>query len=73
MGTEAPPHDVAGNIMLHCLEGQIVLGLAASETTALRLTLSERRRVTLVKGIVDGEVRCRVVGGWVFQLQRGHQ
>lgn len=30
-GTDIPPHKVAGNIMLHCLEGEIVLGLGASE------------------------------------------
>jgi quercetin dioxygenase-like cupin family protein len=29
-GMDIPPHKVAGNIMLHCLEGEIVLGLAAS-------------------------------------------
>lgn len=30
-GTDIPPHKVAGDIMLLCLEGEIVLGLAASE------------------------------------------
>jgi quercetin dioxygenase-like cupin family protein len=30
-GEDMPPHKVAGDIMLHCLEGRIVLGLAASE------------------------------------------
>lgn len=30
-GTEIPPHDVPGDLMLHCLEGRIVLGLAHSE------------------------------------------
>jgi quercetin dioxygenase-like cupin family protein len=30
-GTDIPQHKVAGDIMLHCLEGEIVLGLAASE------------------------------------------
>ena len=30
-GTDIPPHKVAGDIMLHCLEGEIVLGLGASE------------------------------------------
>jgi quercetin dioxygenase-like cupin family protein len=30
-GTDIPPHKVAGDIMLHCLEGEIVLGLSASE------------------------------------------
>ncbi|MBR0987536.1 MULTISPECIES: cupin domain-containing protein [Bradyrhizobium] len=32
-GTEIPPHKVPGNIMLHCLEGRITLGLADSSTT----------------------------------------
>ncbi len=29
-GTEIPPHKVPGNIMLHCLEGCVSLGLANS-------------------------------------------
>jgi quercetin dioxygenase-like cupin family protein len=28
---EIPPHAVAGNIMLHCLEGQVLLGLPSDE------------------------------------------
>ena len=64
-GAEIPPHDVAGNIMPHCLESQIVLGLATSEITLARgdwLYLKAGELHSL-KGIVDGEVRCRVVGG----------
>lgn len=30
-GMDIPPHKVAGDITLHCLEGEIVLGLGASE------------------------------------------
>lgn len=30
-GAEIPPHHVAGNIMLHCLEGHVVLGRTQSE------------------------------------------
>lgn len=26
-GAEVPPHQVAGNVTLHCLEGRVVLGL----------------------------------------------
>jgi quercetin dioxygenase-like cupin family protein len=29
-GTKIPPHKVPGNIMLHCLEGSVSLGLAHS-------------------------------------------
>ncbi|MGN6094606.1 MAG: cupin domain-containing protein [Bosea sp. (in: a-proteobacteria)] len=29
-GTKIPPHKVPGNIMLHCLEGRISLGVADS-------------------------------------------
>lgn len=29
-GAEIPPHEVAGSMMLHCLEGHIDLGLARS-------------------------------------------
>jgi quercetin dioxygenase-like cupin family protein len=32
-GADIPSHKVAGDIMLHCLEGEIALGLAASEVT----------------------------------------
>lgn len=30
-GTEIPPHHVTGNLMLHCLEGHVVLRQAQSE------------------------------------------
>ncbi|MBN9589036.1 MAG: cupin [Alphaproteobacteria bacterium 64-11] len=30
-GAEIPPHAVSGNIMLHCLEGQVILGLPSGE------------------------------------------
>ena len=30
-GAEIPPHHVAGNIMLHCLEGHVLLGRAHSD------------------------------------------
>lgn len=29
-GVEIPPHEVAGDIMLHCLEGRVSLGLQRS-------------------------------------------
>lgn len=29
-GTDIPPHQVSGPIMLHCLEGYVILGLAES-------------------------------------------
>lgn len=32
-GAEIPPHDVAGNITLHCLEGCVELGLNDSPIT----------------------------------------
>lgn len=32
-GTDISSHRVAGDIMLHCLEGEIILGLTASEIT----------------------------------------
>jgi quercetin dioxygenase-like cupin family protein len=30
-GAEIPPHAVTGNILLHCLEGQVLLGLPSGE------------------------------------------
>lgn len=37
-GKEIPPHQVPGNITLHCLEGRVVLGLA---TSTLELSAGE--------------------------------
>jgi quercetin dioxygenase-like cupin family protein len=54
-GVEIPPHAVAGNVMLHCLEGQVILGLPSRE-----IILGEDSWIYLkagelhsLKGIVD--------------------
>ena len=57
-GSEIPPHAVAGNIMLHCLEGRVILGHPSGETI-----LEEGGWVYLdggelhsMKGIVDSSL-----------------
>lgn len=37
-GTEIPPHEVSGNITLHCLEGHVELGL---DDTAIKLKANQ--------------------------------
>jgi len=34
-GSEIPQHAVAGNIMLHCLEGQVIFGLPSGESFSM--------------------------------------
>jgi quercetin dioxygenase-like cupin family protein len=64
-GTEIPPHKVPGNIMLHCLEGCVSLGLAESS-----LTLSSGEWVYLgggevhsLKGIEDSSLLLTILLG----------
>jgi quercetin dioxygenase-like cupin family protein len=54
-GVKIAPHAVAGNIMLHCLEGQIILGLPSKEVVleaGAWIYLSEGESHSLC-GIVD--------------------
>lgn len=48
-GREIAPHHVAGNIMLHCLEGRVVLSTPRAD-----LTLSANEWVYLAGGEVHG-------------------
>lgn len=64
-GTEIPPHKVPGNIMLHCLEGRISLGLGVSS-----ITLSAGEWVYLtggeihsLKGIEDSSLLLTILLG----------
>lgn len=64
-GTEIPPHKVPGNIMLHCLEGRISLGLTDSS-----ITLSSGEWVYLtggeihsLKGIEDSSLLLTILLG----------
>lgn len=62
-GTEIPPHAVAGNIILHCLEGQVILGLPSGDNI-----LEEGDWIYLdggelhsVKGIVDSSLLLTIL------------
>lgn len=62
-GVEIPPHAVAGNIMLHCLEGQVILGLSSGDNI-----LKEGDWIYLdggephsVKGIVDSSLLLTIL------------
>jgi quercetin dioxygenase-like cupin family protein len=62
-GSEIPPHAVVGNIMLHCLEGQVILGLPSGE-----IMLEEGDWVYLcggnlhsLKGIVDSSLLLTIL------------
>jgi quercetin dioxygenase-like cupin family protein len=62
-GLHIPPHKVAGDIMLHCLEGEIILGLAASEVILksgdwLYLKGGEMHSL---KGIVDSSLLLTIL------------
>jgi quercetin dioxygenase-like cupin family protein len=64
-GKEIAPHKVSGNIMLHCLEGRVSLGLANSS-----LTLSTGEWVCLtggethsLKGIEDSSLLLTILLG----------
>jgi quercetin dioxygenase-like cupin family protein len=64
-GTEIPPHKVAGNIMLHCLEGAISLGLADSSIVLkagewVYLTGGE---IHALKGIDDSSLLLTILLG----------
>jgi len=62
-GSEIPPHAVSGNIMLYCLEGQVIFGLSSGE-----ITLKDGDWVYLdggelhsLKGIVDSSLLLTIL------------
>jgi len=62
-GAEIAPHAVAGNIMLHCLEGEVFLGLPSGQ-----LVLEEGDWVYLgggelhsLKGVVDSSLLLTIL------------
>lgn len=54
-GAEIPPHQVSGNITLHCLEGRVLLGLSEStlELCAGQWVYLDGGARHFVKGIED--------------------
>ncbi|HWA69639.1 MAG TPA: hypothetical protein VG821_07380 [Rhizomicrobium sp.] len=62
-GAKIAPHAVAGNIMLHCLEGQVILGLASGEIVLEGgdwIYLSEAESHSL-RGIVDSSLLLTIL------------
>lgn len=62
-GMEIPPHEVAGNIMLHCLEGRIVLGLARSnlELSAGDWLYLNGDEIHSLKGVQDSSLLLTIL------------
>lgn len=62
-GTEIPPHAVPGNVTLHCLEGRVILGLAASmlELKAGDWLYLDRGEMHSVKGIEDSSLLLTIL------------
>lgn len=62
-GKEIPSHKVAGNMMLHCLEGRVSLGLADSEIllSAGEWVYLEGGEMHSVKGIEDSSLLLTIL------------
>lgn len=62
-GTEIPPHEVAGNLTLHCLEGRVSLGLAgaAVELAAGDWVYLDGGETHSVKGIEDASLLLTIL------------
>ena len=62
-GAEIPPHDVAGNIMLYCLEGHIVLGLERSniELTGGDWLYLNGGELHTLKGLQDSSILLTIL------------
>lgn len=61
--TEIPPHEVAGNMMLHCLEGHILLSLARSsvELSAGDWLYLEGGEIHALKGVKDSSLLLTIL------------
>lgn len=62
-GREIPPHEVSGNITLHCLEGHVSLGLAEShiELNAGEWVYLDGGEPHSVKGIEDSSILLTIL------------
>jgi len=62
-GVEIPPHAVSGNITLHCLEGQVILGLSSGDVIlrAGDWIYLERGEEHSVRGIVDSSLLLTIL------------
>jgi quercetin dioxygenase-like cupin family protein len=64
-GAEIPPHAVDGNIMLHCLEGQVILGLPSGELALAggEWVYLDRGEEHSVRGVVDSSLLLTILFG----------
>ena len=64
-GTDIPPHKVAGDIMLHCLEGQVILGLPSGELALAggEWVYLDRGEEHSVRGVVDSSLLLTILFG----------
>lgn len=62
-GTEIPAHEVSGNIMLHCLEGRVEIGLNRSSIglTANEWIYLDGGESHSVKGIEDSSLLLTIL------------
>jgi quercetin dioxygenase-like cupin family protein len=62
-GVEIPPHSVTGNITLHCLEGQVTLGLSSGDVMLREgdWVYLERGEEHSVKGIVNSSLLLTIL------------
>lgn len=62
-GREIPPHEVAGSITLHCLEGRVSLGLAQSaiELRAGEWVYLDGGEAHSVKGVEDSSLLLTIL------------
>lgn len=62
-GAEIPPHEVAGKVTLHCLEGHVVLGLEDStiELRAGDWLFLEGGESHSVKGLEDASLLLTII------------
>lgn len=62
-GAEIPPHAVSGNIMLHCLEGQVIVGLPSGKITleAGDWVYLDGGELHALKGIVDSSLLLTIL------------
>ena len=62
-GVEIPAHAVPGNLTLHCLEGEIILGLKSGDIIlqAGQWVYLERNEEHAVRGIVDSSLLLTIL------------
>lgn len=62
-GVEISPHAVGGNVMLHCLEGQVILGLPAEDLVLEKneWVYLDRNEKHSIRGVVDSSLLLTIL------------